>query len=71
MDSPHHGYTSSNAHARETVDTMFDQFVTQPEDDINHENELAEALEERGRENHEDDDGRDVMNDFVHESYQK
>ncbi len=71
MDSPHHGYTPSNAHVRETVDNMFDQFVTQPEDDMNDQNELAEALEERGRENNEDDDGRDVLNDFVHETYQK
>lgn len=71
LHSPHHSYTNSNAHVRETVDNMFEQFVTQPEDDMNHQNEVAEALEERGRENNDEDDGRDVLNDFVHESYQK
>ncbi len=71
MGSPHHGYTNSNVHTRETVDNMFDQFVTQPEDDMNHQNELAEALEERGRENDELEDVRDVLNDYVHDSYQK
>lgn len=70
MGSPH-GYANNHTNARETVDNMFDQFVTQPEDDINQQNELAEALEERGRENNDDDDGRDVLNDFVHEAYQK
>ncbi|KAL6722178.1 hypothetical protein ACLMJK_001285 [Lecanora helva] len=72
MGSPHHGYPNNHSHMRDTVDNMFDEFVTQPEEDMNHRNEVAEALEERGRENDEnDDDGRDVLNDFVHEPYQK
>ena len=70
MDSQHHGYENTNVHVNESVDKMFDEFVTQPEDDINHANEIAEALEDRGREN-TNDDGRDVINDFVHEPYQK
>ncbi|KAG8529779.1 uncharacterized protein KY384_005260 [Bacidia gigantensis] len=32
------------------VDRIFDEFVTHPEDDINDSNEVAEALEDRGRE---------------------
>lgn len=46
---------------------MFDEFVTQPEDDVNQGNEVAEALEDRGRE-HEDDG---VLDEFVHEPYRK
>lgn len=65
LDSPHHGYSNSQSHVRDTVDNMFDEFVTQPEDDMNHRNEVAEALEERGRENDDEDDERDVLNDFV------
>ena len=71
MDSPHHSYSNSQSHVRDTVDNMFDEFVTQPDDDLNQPNEIAEALEERGREAHNADDGRDVLNEFVHEPYQK
>ena len=70
MGSPHNSY-SNQSHVRDTVDNMFDEFVTHPEDDMNHRNEIAEALEERDRETHDVDDGRDVLNDFVHEPYQK
>ncbi len=67
IDSPRHGYSNSHSQVRDTVDNIFDEFVTQPEDDMNHRNELAEALEERGRENNDEDDGRDVLNDFVND----
>ena len=51
------------------MDNIFDEFVTQPEDDVNHRNEVAEALEDRGREHENEDDG--VLDDFVHEPYGK
>ncbi|KAL9639656.1 MAG: hypothetical protein Q9164_000785 [Protoblastenia rupestris] len=55
-----HGYmnnTTSPQAGDISADRMFDEFVTQPEDDINHHNELTEALEARGRENEAQDDG--------------
>ena len=66
MDSAHHGYESNRAEVVDSVDNIFDEFVTQPEDDIGNGNEVAQALEDRGREHTNDDDGRDMMNDFVH-----
>lgn len=65
MNSPHHGYSNSHhAHPRDpTVDNMFDEFVTQPEEDVNHHNEIAEALEERAL---EDDNARRALDEFVH-----
>lgn len=70
MNSPHHSYSNSHqSAARDNVDNMFDEFVTQPEDDVNHRNEVAEALEDRGREHENEDDG--VLDDFVHEPYRK
>ena len=71
MDSPRHSYSNSQSNIRDTVDHMFDEFVTQPDDDLNNSNEIAEALEERDREAHDVDDGRDVLHEFVHEPYQK
>lgn len=46
-----------------TVDRMFDEFVSHPEDDVNQHSEVAEALEDRGRE-HAVDSG----NEFTQES---
>ena len=70
LNSPHHSYSNSHQSAsRDNVDNMFDEFVTQPEDDVNHRNEVAEALEDRGREHENEDDG--VLDDFVHEPYRK
>ena len=40
----------NNASPRD-VDRIFDEFVTHPEDDNVNPNEVAEALEDRGREN--------------------
>ena len=52
---------------------MFDEFVTQPEDDVNQRNEVAEALEDRGREheneNENEDDG--VLDEFVNDPFRK
>lgn len=70
-ESPQRDYGNSHSHVHDSVDNMFDEFVTQPDDDVIHLNEVAEALAERGRENYDDDDGRDVLNDYVHEPYQK
>ena len=67
IDSPRHGYSNSQSHEQDAMENIFEKYVTQPEDDMNHRDELAEAIEERGRENNEDD-VRDVMNDFVHET---
>ena len=49
--SPHEGDA--------TVDRMFDEFVSHPEDDLNQHSEVAEALEDRGREH--EADGNDVF----------
>lgn len=69
-NSPAHSYSNSHQSApRDNVDNMFDEFVTQPEDDVNHRNEVAEALEDRGREHENEDDG--VLDDFVQEPYRK
>lgn len=69
---PHHGYSSSHQSAsREVVDHIFEEFVMQPEDDVNHRSEATEALEDRGREDEEEDDGRNVLDEFVHEPYRK
>ena len=68
MTSPHHAYSTSNhSHPQEPVDNMFDEFVSHREDEMNTGNEVAEALEERGRE-HEDEDAKSVLNEFVNES---
>lgn len=56
--------------ASREVDHMFDEFVTQPDDELNHGSAVAEALEDRGREN-EDDDVDKVLEDFVQEPYRK
>ena len=50
---------------------MFDEFVTQPEDDMNHRNEIEEALEDRDREHEDEDDGSNGLDDFVNEAYDK
>ena len=71
IDSPHQGYSNSQSHAQDPVDNIFDEFVTQPEDDMNNRNEVAEALEEVNRGNDEQDDRRDVLHDFVNDSYRK
>jgi len=49
---------------------MFDEFVTQPDDELNHGSEVAEALEDRGRENENDNVGN-VLEEFVQEPYRK
>ncbi|KAL9100622.1 MAG: hypothetical protein Q9163_004023 [Psora crenata] len=51
-----------------TADRMFDEFVTHPEDDMNQNNEIAEALEDRGRENEGQNDVDIKVNEFVEES---
>ena len=67
LDSPNQIFSNSHSNIRDPVDNMFDEFVTQPDDDMIHQNEVAEALEQSGRENNGGDDVKDVLNDFVHE----
>ena len=50
---------------------MFDEFVTQPEDDMNHRNEIEEALEDRDREHEDEDERGNGLDDFVNEAYDK
>ncbi len=38
------------------MDNMFDEFVAQPEDELNPRNEFAEALEDRGRDREAEDE---------------
>lgn len=65
--SPRHGYSNSNHSHPTDADNMFDEFVTQREDDMDQGNEIAEALEDRGRE-HEDEDAKSVLQEFVHDT---
>jgi len=65
-----HGYMNNHHSASREVDHMFDEFVTQPDDELNHGSEVAEALEDRGRENENDNVGN-VLEEFVQEPYRK
>ena len=47
---------TSPGHAEADADRIFDEFVSHPEDDVGHQNEVAEALEDRGRENEASND---------------
>ena len=67
MTSPRHGYSTSNHSHPNDADNMFEEFVTNREDDINQGNEVAEALEDRGRE-HEDEDAKSVLEEFVNDA---
>lgn len=68
----HHEYSNSqHSQPRESMDHMFDEFVTDPGDDVDQRNEVAEALEDRGREHEDEDAGQRVLEEFVHEPYGK
>lgn len=66
LNSPPLGYSNSGQPpARDTtVDNIFDEFVAQPEEDLNHRSEVVEALEDRGRE-HENESGANPLEEFV------
>ena len=67
---PQHSYANGNTSPRgedATEDRIFDEFVTQPDDDIDHHDEVAEALEDRGRENEAQEDGDIKIERFVQE----
>ena len=51
-----------------TADRIFDEFVTHPEDDVNQHNEVAQALEDRGRENEAQNAGDVKIEEFVQEA---
>ncbi len=68
MASPRHGYSgSSHSHPNEAEDSMFEEFVTNRDEDIAQDNdEVAAALEDRGRENaDEETKSTSVMDDYV------
>ena len=68
MTSPRHGYSgSSHSHPNEAEDSMFEEFVTNRDEDIAQDNdEVAAALEDRGRENaDEETKSPSVMDDYV------
>ena len=50
---------------------MFDEFVTQPEEDMNQRNEIEEALEDRDREHEVEEERDNGLDEFVNEAYDK
>ena len=69
--SPQQGYSTSNhSHPNDAEDNMFEEFVTNRDEDITQGNEVAEALEEaRGREHNEDEESKSVvLEEFVNDA---
>lgn len=67
--SPQQGYSTSNhSHPNDVEESMFEEFVTNRDEDITQGNEVAEALEARGREHNEDEESKSVvLEEFVNE----
>ena len=64
MLSPQHHSFSSGHQSGGNLEHMFDEFVTDPPDDVGGRNEAAEALEDRGREE-EEEQGRMFADEYL------
>lgn len=65
MLSPqHHSFSSGHLSGSNLENNIFDDFVTDPSDDLGGRNEAAEALEDRGREE-EEEQGRIFADEYL------
>lgn len=66
--SPHHNYSASNHSQLQDAaenDDVFEEFVENRDDDMDRGNEIEEALDNRDREQENEDAARDAMKEFV------